>query len=209
VSAVLAAALGAEARRHVFDAAALLEAAVAHDDDRMTTLAAAAEVDPSALAVAAQLAAVTLLQSCARALGPDSITSWSLGYCPVCGAQPTLAEVLGLERRRHLRCGRCGAGWSTEVLLCPFCNERDHEKLGSLVPDGTAGQLAWVETCNTCQGYLKVRATLRAAAPQMVLIEDARSVELDLAAAERGFKRPDRPGFTVRVRLSPLPIAAS
>ena len=206
VRAIIAAALG-HSTPDILDATALLHAAIAHDDEAIAELAAELRIDTPSLTVAAQLAALTVLHVCAQAADAETIAGWTYGYCPVCGSQPTLAEVLGLERRRSLRCGRCGAGWHTDVLRCAFCGELDHNKLGSLVPEGTAGQLAWVETCDSCHGYLKVRAALRAARPHLVLIEDARSVELDVAAVERGFHRPDRPGFAVHVRFAPASLA--
>src|SRR3989454_9359488 len=60
-------------------------------------------------------------------------TGWAYGDCPVCGGWPALAEIRGLDGSRHLRCGGCGGDWRTEWLLCPFCGERDHGNLGSLV----------------------------------------------------------------------------
>ncbi|MBX6363846.1 MAG: formate dehydrogenase accessory protein FdhE [Gemmatimonadetes bacterium] len=210
VRAVLAEALGAGSRVRLdaLDAADVLEAAVACDATRLGALARGAGADEAALAAAAQLAALPLLQACGRARGPEAAAGWRAGYCPVCGAWPALIEVLGLERARRLRCGRCGAGWTTEVLLCAFCGERDHERRGALVPDGRAGQLAWVETCASCRGYLKALATLRGAAPGAVALKDARSVELDLAALERGFHRPAAPGFATRIRLAPGALVA-
>jgi formate dehydrogenase maturation protein FdhE len=113
-------------------------------------------------------------------------------------------EVVGLERARHLRCARCGAGWKANVLHCPFCDERDHAQLGSLRPDGPQGQICWVETCQTCSSYIKARAALRGAAPEHVLIEDARTLELDIAAAERGFHKPDHGSFSTMVSFAPV-----
>ncbi|HET9986666.1 MAG TPA: formate dehydrogenase accessory protein FdhE [Longimicrobiales bacterium] len=210
VRAVLAEALGGDARAGLdaLDAAGVLEGAVACDDGRLSALAQGVGADEAAFAAAAQLAALPLLHGCRRALEPGMPRGWSHGYCPICGAWPALVEVLGLERARRLRCGRCGAGWSTEVLLCAFCGERDHGRLGALVPDGRQGQLAWVETCAACGGYLKAVATLRGAAPEALPLEDARSVELDLAALERGFHRPAGPGRSARIRLAPAALVA-
>lgn len=210
VRALLAAALGPDgrARWHDIDAAALLESAVAQDDGRIADLAAAAGIEAGRLGAAAQLAALPLLHASARALSPAARHDWLHRHCHVCGALPLLAEVLGLERTRHLRCGRCGAAWQTQVLLCPFCGERDHAKLGSLVPEGAPGQVCHVETCATCRGYWKTRTVLRPAAPEALLLDDARSLELDIAAAERGFARPHG-GFGARIRIAPIPAAVS
>ncbi len=77
------------------------------------------------------------------------------------------------------------------------------------MPEGPAGQVCWVETCATCHAYWKARAVLRPAPPEVLLIDDARSLELDVIAADRGFARPARHGFQVRVRVAPLATAGS
>lgn len=211
VHAVLAAAFPSRERNGLdtLDAAALLEVALAQDDERIAALAEQAGVDADRLRAAAQMAALPVLHAAARALAPVAGADWSERYCPVCGALPLAAEALGLDRARQLRCGRCGTGWKTHVLLCPFCGETDHAKLGSLVPDGPAGQVCWVETCNTCRGYWKTRAVLRGTPPEMLLLEDARTLELDVAATERGFSRPAHEGFHVRVKVAHVPTIVS
>jgi formate dehydrogenase maturation protein FdhE len=205
VHAVLTAALGRTMRPSidVLDAAQVLELAIAQDVRALSAIASEADMDAHALNAVAQLAAMPILIACTRAVAAQPLQHWSRDYCHVCGALPALAEVLGLERARHLRCARCGASWKTQVLLCAFCGERDHARLGSLVPDGQPGQIAWVETCSTCQGYLKTRAALRAAAAENVLIEDARTLELDLVATERGYQKPAQGAYPTRVRLTP------
>ncbi|HEY0671097.1 MAG TPA: formate dehydrogenase accessory protein FdhE [Longimicrobiales bacterium] len=205
VHAVLTASLGQRQRTHSegIDHLRLLELAIAQDDAGVTAVANDAQLEPQALNAAAQLAVVPVLIACAHAVAPQPLNSWPHDYCHVCGALPALAEVLGLERTRHLRCGRCGASWQSHVLLCPFCHERDHAKLGSLVPDGAQGQVVWAETCNSCQGYIKTRAALRGVSAESVLIEDARTLELDLVAVERGYQKPARIGFSARVRIIP------
>lgn len=212
VHAVLAAALTGSARREgwrALEPVSLLEAAVAQDEARIGHIAAAVGVGPERLAAAAQLAALPLLHAAARTLAPAVREDWHEPYCHVCGALPLLAEAIGLERARHLRCGRCGAGWRTQVLLCPYCDERDHARLGSLVPDGPAGQVCWVETCTSCRTYWKARAVLRAAPADTLLLDDARTLELDVAAHERGFERPRRDGFQVRLRIAPVAAIVS
>lgn len=179
----------------------LLAAAVARDDAAIAALAQRGGAEPAAAAAAAQLAALPLLHAARAALEPGVPASWSERYCPVCGAPPALVEVRGLERRRTLRCGRCGGAWATEVLLCAFCGERDHDRLGSLVPDGTEGQLRWIESCASCGGYLKAFTTLRGTASAGVALLDAASVELDLVAGERGLARPAEAGFSVHLRF--------
>lgn len=181
------------------DVAALLEAAIALDPSAVEEIAKESGADANALAAVAQFAAFPLLQACGRRLEEHVVGDWSEGYCPICGAWPSLVEMRGIERTRRHRCGRCGADWAATVLRCPFCDERDHRKQGGLVPDGEE-ELRKVDTCHTCRSYMKAITTLGPIAPDAVLLEDLATVELDLAAIERGYARPDRPGYSVRVR---------
>ena len=205
------------------DALLLLEAAVSQDDARVDAIAAAAGAGaeeggavPHALRVVAQMAALPLLQACGRALAGEVQPTWWEGYCPVCGAWPTLAEFRGLERKRSLRCGRCGTGWEVPWLRCPYCDETNHEQLGYLAP-AEGGDTLKVEVCDTCKGYLKAQSTVRALEPWAVLLEDLKTLPLDVAAVERGYQRPGRPGYALEARLSaqrrrfwtiPLPLWA-
>ena len=172
------------------DVVALLEAGVRQDNP-----------DPPALRVVAQMAAVPLLHACARVLGPAVPDSWWEGYCPLCGAWPVLAEYIGLERKRQLRCGRCGTGWAIPMLRCIFCDETDHEQLGYLAPEGDE-EMRKVEVCNTCKGYVKALTTVRSLAPWAILLDDLATVHLDVVAIERGYERPERPGYALEARVA-------
>jgi FdhE protein len=77
-----------------------------------------------------------------------------------------------------------------EPLWCTYCGERDHRKLGTLVPDVPRDPLQ-VDTCESCRGYLKSVATLQAMQPFELLLQDLETVELDLVARERGYVRPE------------------
>ena len=187
---------GFEAARRL-DALDLLEAAVRQDDARIDALVTGA---PSTLRVLAQLAVVPLLRGCARKVESEISSAWWEGYCPLSGAWPTLAEFRGLERKRWLRCGRCGTGWDVPWLRCPFCAETSHENLGYLAPeDGETTRK--VEVCDTCKGYVKAEPTVRELPWWGVLLDDVETVALDVAALDRGYHRPERPGFSAEVKI--------
>lgn len=183
-----------------FDALHMLNAALRLDHDGIATIATSRGADPLALQVVAQLAAMPVLHACHRRLSGTPTRGWVRGYCPCCAAWPSLAELRGLDRERHLRCARCGADWHAPLLLCSYCGESDHEWLGSLVPEGEE-QTRRVETCRRCQGYVKALATLTAIPAAALPVEDLNTVELDLAAVERGYTRPERPGFDLSVDI--------
>ncbi len=183
------------------DPVTLLQAAVRQDDAAIDALARSGGVDPQALRVAGQMAAVPLLHACARAFASAVAPSWWEGYCPVCGAWPAVAEYTGLERKRQLRCGRCSTAWAIPTLRCVFCDETRHAELGYLtLEDGDETRKMGVG--RTRSGYLKGHATGRGLAPSALLLDDLATVHLDLAALERGYKRPARPGYALETRIA-------
>jgi formate dehydrogenase maturation protein FdhE len=185
--------LAAAARAHVgpVDGTTLFAAGVRQDD-----------LESPALRVVAQMAVLPFFHACARMLANELPVSWWEGYCPLCGAWPLLSEYVGLERKRQLRCGRCGTGWAIPLLRCVFCDQTDHEQLGYLTPEGTGEDMRKVEVCHSCKGYLKGLATVRALAPGAILLDDLSTVYLDVVALERGYVRPERPGYALEVQLS-------
>jgi FdhE protein len=180
----------------------LLSAALRQDAAALERLAEAAGVDAGGLGAVAHLVAWPLLQACGRRLREQIPSDWQQGFCPVCGAWPTVAELRGLERTRWLRCGWCAAGWPLPWLWCPFCGEHRHERLGCLVPEARQDTRK-VETCLECRGYLKTLTTLEAMTPLAVLLADLETVELDLAARERGWLRPPGPGHALELGIVP------
>lgn len=174
-----------------------LEAAICLDGTRLAGLANADGTDPYALGALMQLATMPLLQACGRYLTPQVPPDWSSGYCPVCGARPTLAEVRGLERSHRWRCGRCGGDWGLAILRCPYCGEADHRHLGSLTAQDDDATCS-VGTCLTCKGYVKTRAVLQPTPPYAVVLEDLATVEWDIVALERGLHAPNATGLCPR-----------
>jgi len=179
------------------DLLALFSAALCQDAERLEVCGA----DPGAVKAIAALVPVPFLHACNRRWAGVRSASSSEGYCPICGAWPTLAEVRGIERSRYLRCGRCGSAWQAACLSCPYCGMTDHAQLASLVPEkgGTAGV---IEACKRCLGYVKTLATLQGSAPAQVLIDDLATVALDVVAFEHGYRRPDRGGHPLAVSVT-------
>src|SRR5712692_8978338 len=174
---------------------------LAPPDITIPALATAGGADPQAVRVVGQMAALPLLHACARALASAVEPSWWEGYCPVCGAWPAVAEYTGLERKRQLRCGRCSTGWAIPTLRCVFCDETRHAELGYLtLEDGD--ETRKIEICRTCSGYLKAHSTVRSLAPWALLLDDLTTVHLDVAALERGYTRPTRPGYALDTRIA-------
>jgi len=188
--ALLSRASGAD--HHAVDratATALLRTGISQSAEEIGRLADSLGMATGRVATAAHFAAMPLLLHAAVHAQPLLPEDWNQGCCPVCGAWAILAELRGLERQRVLRCSRCAAAWSRAVLRCTFCDERDHRRQGSLVPSEGAEFLR-VETCSSCNGYLKCFTTLRAKPAWSLPLDDLRTLPLDLKALERGFSRP-------------------
>ncbi len=178
----------------------LFETAVSQDVDRLDELARAVKDDGGVVRGLAPLIAIPMLQACRRAWAERVPVGWAHGYCPICGGWPALAEIRGLDGNRHLRCAPCGSDWRTEWLRCPFCGEGDHEKLGSLIsPDRRERQT--IEVCEGCRGYVKTITTLAPMRPEHVVVEDLATLVLDVAALERGYRRPAARGHEVAVSV--------
>jgi FdhE protein len=177
----------------------LLEAALGHERESAPRHQ---EDGEEGLPAVLHFALPILFARIARSEGAANLAHWTQGYCPVCGAWPLRAELRGIERERHLRCGRCGADWIGTWLCCTYCGEKDHERLGLLSKEGQL-ESRRVETCSSCHRYLKAFAALTPASPLEMLLDDLETLELDLAARERGFSRPDALGYSIEVRVLP------
>jgi FdhE protein len=184
------------------DVAAVFRASLRQESERLKEIALSLGVDCDAFRAVADLAAVPFLQACERQW--TLAHGWIEGYCPLCGAWPAFAEVRGIERSRHLRCGRCGGDWESRWLCCPYCGTTDHERLASLVPE-TAGTTRRIDSCRQCLGYVKSFTTLQGTAAGKVMIDDLASVDLDLAAVDQGFKRPSGAGYAFEIIIADQP----
>lgn len=186
--------------RRRLDALEILRGAITQDMVSIARAAVHAGVDAHRLAAVAQLAVIPLLHACAMRHRDRIAEDWLHGYCPVCGAWPTLAEIRGLERNRRLRCGRCSTDWPIPVLRCPFCNELHHDKLHALLPEGDE-QIRRVDVCETCKGYLKGFSTLQPLSLRGIALADLTTVELDIVAQERGYERSSKAAYPLSVRV--------
>lgn len=137
-----------------------------------------------------RIALLPFLEQLAAQLKPRrSALSWSQGYCPSCGAWPTLGEQRGLDQTRYLRCGLCASAWPRDRVLCAFCGNRDHDSLGYLQVAEEA-QRQRVATCTRCGHYLKLRSTIGALSAPQLLAEEIALLHLDMIALDAGFTPP-------------------
>ncbi len=174
-------------RQDKFEPAMMIDAVLAGEPERIHEAAARLGLDPILAATLLRFALFPVFTSLAASLADlRSKTPWEQGYCPTCGSWPLLGEFRGLDQTRFLRCGLCAEGWEAPRLWCPLCGTRDHEQLGFLQVEGEESAYR-VATCDACRGYVKMVTTLSALPPLQMLVADAVTLHLDLAALERGY----------------------
>ena len=187
-----------------FDPLALLTASVKQDTPAVEALAAQARIDASVLAVVGHAATLPLLLACGRcAEHAIESTRWKHGYCPLCAAWPTLAEIRGLARDFVLRCGRCASGWRFVQRGCAFCGSQDQQSQGYFAAEQER-ETRRASVCDACHGYLKTVATLGPLSISELLLRDLQSLELDVTAIEHGYARPDTPAWDLDVWIKPM-----
>ena len=186
--------------RAKLDVLAIFRASLNYDREAMKEMASDVGADPEAFHAVGTLVSIPFLQACNRALARSIAVSWTEGYCPLCGAWPAFAEVRGIERSRYFRCGRCGAEWQAHCLFCPYCSMTDHKELASLVPEQN-GAKSVIDACNRCLGYVKTFTKLQGSPPAKVMVDDLANVDLDIAALEQGYRRPEGLGYSLRVTV--------
>ena len=88
---------------------------------------------------------------------------WQHGYCPVCGALPSVswldkpsldeknAFLAGGGGKKHLHCGLCGANWKFRRGTCPLCEEEGNGVIEILRESGIAHgeRLEWCTKCKS------------------------------------------------------------
>jgi FdhE protein len=181
-----AAALAAAVRDGRLDAAGMTESVLEGRPEVVRERAEGLGLDPGLASTLLRFALFPAFTALAAALGPLRAGSWERGYCPCCGSWPLLAEFRGLDQSRFFRCGLCASGWEVPRLWCPFCGTRDHERLGVLAGEGEETKYR-ASVCDGCRGYVKAVSTLSELPPLALLVADAATVHLDLAAAGRGY----------------------
>ena len=144
-------------------------------------------LDPELLNALADASVRPGIQAWARTLGSlVENDRWLRAICPVCGSEPKFAELRGeeLAASKYLHCGFCGWAWPVRRLGCPFCDNKDHNRLQTLIIENHLQ--CKLEVCDVCRRYLKLvdNKEFIGLIPE---VEVLASPHLDVAAMERGY----------------------
>jgi FdhE protein len=144
-------------------------------------------LDPELLNTLAEASIQPAIQACAKHVASFVDNDrWFKPTCPVCGSEPKFAELRGheLAASRYLHCGFCGWAWPARRLVCPFCDNKDHNTLQTLIIENHLK--CKLEVCDVCHRYLKLvdNKEFIGLIPE---VEVLTTPHLDLAAMERGY----------------------
>ena len=128
----------------------------------------------------------------------DALAGWTRGYCPACGSWPALAEVVFHSGGGHrtLRCSFCSSGWELPTYACIYCEHSGSEFVTAAPNEERKDRR--VEVCSACGGYLKTIDVAELSPFPWLSISDIETTDLDMAAMEHGYQRPQLKDFTVR-----------
>jgi len=129
----------------------------------------------------------SLLETAAAVAEQVALDNWRYGYCPICGAPPAVAALVGEEGARQAACSFCGHCWRLPRVACPFCNNEKQEKLRYFYGEGE--DLCRVQVCEGCRGYLKVIDTRDGGDSTAISVDDIATAHLDLLAEKEGYQR--------------------
>ena len=185
--------IAAAIQRGDVDTGSLLAASLGRNQTAIRQGATHRGLAPDLLWLIAELAISPFAHALQRSLfsAPDEVvaealSNWNEGCCPACGSWPALAEVvLG---HRILRCSFCAAGWELRSYACIYCGESG-EAFVTAAPDQERKDRR-VEVCGTCAGYLKTVDVAELSPFPLLAIADLETMDLDVAAMERGYRRP-------------------
>jgi FdhE protein len=115
------------------------------------------------------------------------LKNWLRGYCPICGSLPQISTLKG-EGQRYFLCSFCGFEWHSERLKCPFCENRDHNKLHYFYEENK--KVYRVDLCDNCKHYIKTIDSRELNYDPDLYLEDITTIHLDILADKQGYKRP-------------------
>jgi FdhE protein len=179
------------------DAGSLLGASLTRNQAAIRTGATHRGLAPDLVWLIAELAVSPYVHALQRMLFADATDSalvaalagWCRGYCPACGSWPALAEVVVHSGGGHrtLRCSFCSSGWEMPSYACIYCDHGAGDFV-TAAPDETRKDRR-LEVCGRCGGYLKTIDVPELSPFPLV------STDLDMAAMEHGYRRPDLKDF--------------
>lgn len=172
---------------------ALFEKTAADDGEYIASLSERLNLRADILAFLAENSLRPIFEAYAHELkGHVDQERWWRAYCPICGSEPVMAELVGREKKRFLICSCCGYEWRFKRIQCPFCENEERRKFKYFFADKEPKAYR-VETCQKCKKYIKTVDTEALNGVFMPLVEDVGTLYLDVLAKKEGYTRGVHP----------------
>lgn len=111
------------------------------------------DIKPQAVGLLLGTVARILLEAKANALRERlKGAAWQKGFCPVCGAHPTIAVIREKITQQWLHCSRCGSEWRFSRMVCPGCEQENAGGIDYFYLEDRNQETAF--TCPSCKRYL-------------------------------------------------------
>jgi FdhE protein len=110
---------------------------------------------------------------------------WRRGYCPVCGGSPDFSYLQRENGARYMICSRCDSEWLFQRLQCPYCDNRDQNKLHYYADEKGVYRLY---VCDNCKRYLKAIDQRQAEEVILLPLERFMTIDIDRQALEKGYQ---------------------
>ena len=124
-----------------------------HGEDIIKRWSADIPANPQGIALLLnQLTRIVLEKRRPDAVALIGAAEWKKGYCPVCGAFPTIALIEEKITRRWLHCSQCGHDWLFSRVICPYCEFEAQEGMDFFYVESRTQESAF--SCDKCQRYL-------------------------------------------------------
>jgi FdhE protein len=185
------------------EAGSLLTASLARDQKAIRTGALHRGLSPDLVWLVAELAVspyahvlqhVLLTPACDDSMLAAALSGWTHGYCPACGSWPALAEIAA--GHRVLRCSFCAHAWEMKTYACVYCGEGGDPFVTAAPAEDRSDRR--IEACTHCSGYLKTIDVSALSPFPLLAIADLETLDLDMTAMERGYRRPALKDFSPR-----------
>ena len=191
------------------DAGSLLTASFARDQKAIRTGALHRGLSPDLVWLIAELAVspyAHILQGILLTPASEDVTlakaraAWRHGYCPACGSWPALAEIHAAHRVQ--RCSFCAHAWEMTAFGCVYCGDAGEKFITAAAARDRDDRR--LEVCGACGGYLKTVDVDELSPFPLLAVFDLETMELDMAAMDKGYRRPPLKDFT---RKQPSDVA--
>jgi len=182
------------------DALLLFESAMSQDVDRFHEVALTDKDYHGLLRGLASLIAMPMLQSCRRAWAERVPTDWAYGFCRFVVAGRRWQRSAGSTAPGTFDADAVAVtGGRSGCAALSVAKAIMKSSVPSCSPTNSNGRRS--RSVTAVRGYVKTMTTLRAIRPEHVVLQDLATVVLDIAALERGYRRPAAKGHEVAVSV--------